>query len=861
MKKILLSFILILISAIAAMANGHTVGVSSKTNVYCTGMNTGSATVTVSGGVGPFTYSWSPVGGTDTIAINLSAGSYTVTVTDQNDLSTATALVNITQPAMQLTIASSTSSTPICSGECAIITTTTSGGIPPYNYSWTPTVSFGPTPTVCPTTTTTYTVVLSDSYGCTATASAIVNILPGPTINITGPTTVCAGQSTTLTAAGGGTYSWNTGATTAAITVTPPPYSQYIVTVTAGNGCTNSQCVIVSTPVVFAEATYVLCSANNGGCTTFSAGGGTAPYTYDWQPGGSTWPSITGVPAGTYTVTMTDLKGCTATATAEVTSKYQPLAGVTISDSIYKETCLGVGDGEIDIKLSGSNPGPFIYEWDNGKYTPNNTNLVSNNYTLTIWDSTMNNCIKKNYQVTPDGTYCGSLSGNIFDDKNSDCIKNAGDIALSSIVLVANPGNHWAFANSQGDYTFYSVPFGTYTVTQQLYNPYIFNTCTTSYNATLNAANKTITNLHFADTVSSTAKDVSVSVSMDPIIRGFDSSIGIYLYNIAFVSASGTLCITLPQGFGSQITSGTTPGFTINGDTICWGYSNLIHDFGSYFSINLSIPNNVLLGATLTVCASATVIGGDVNLSNNYSCAQRIVTGSYDPNDKTVSPMGRGPQGNITSNDKTLSYHIRFQNTGNGPAVNIVVKDTLSDKLDISTLEVIGASHNYILDILESNILRWKFNNIMLADSSSDEPASHGWISYRIKQKSSNQIGDQIKNTAHIYFDFNPAIVTNTTVNTIVSTIGIEELSSSNDVVKVYPNPFSDNTTFVIQSNKPNESYSFELLDVLGKQVRFIKEINTREFQLSRNGLPNGIYFYKIYSAESIAGIGKLVIK
>jgi hypothetical protein len=149
----------------------------------------------------------------------------------------------------------------------------------------------------------------------------------------------------------------------------------------------------------------------------------------------------------------------------------------------------------------------------------------------------------------------------------------------------------------------------------------------------------------------------------------------------------------------------------------------------------------------------------------------------------------------------------------------------------------------------------------MLADSSSDEPASHGWISYRIKQKSSNQIGDQIKNTAHIYFDFNPAIVTNTTVNTIVSTIGIEELSSSNDVVKVYPNPFSDNTTFVIQSNKPNESYSFELLDVLGKQVRFIKEINTREFQLSRNGLPNGIYFYKIYSAESIAGIGKLVIK
>jgi hypothetical protein len=78
---------------------------------------------------------------------------------------------------------------------------------------------------------------------------------------------------------------------------------------------------------------------------------------------------------------------------------------------------------------------------------------------------------------------------------------------------------------------------------------------------------------------------------------------------------------------------------------------------------------------------------------------------------------------------------------------------------------------------------------------------------------------------------------------------------------KVSPNPFLDNTTFVIQSDKPNESYSFELTDVLGKQVRFIKEINTREFEFSRNGLPNGIYFYKIYSTESIVGIGKLVIK
>ncbi len=244
---------------------------------------------------------------------------------------------------------------------------------------------------------------------------------------------------------------------------------------------------------------------------------------------------------------------------------------------------------------------------------------------------------------------------------------------------------------------------------------------------------------------------------------------------------------------------------------------------------------------------------------NNTYCYQRIVKGSFDPNDKSVSPVGEGTQGNITLNDQTLDYHINFQNTGNGPAVNIVVKDTLSDKLDISTLEVTGTSHNYILDVMHGNILRWKFNNIMLADSGSNEPASHGWISYRIKQKASNQIGDQIKNTAYIYFDFNPAILTNTTLNTIAAPVGIEKIKRSVTTVKVYPNP-SNGTMLIEYTIKQSDSGVMKIYDLTGKLVEeYILSSNKNELQINTD-LNNGIYLYQVIVNDRIVKSDKLVI-
>ena len=236
----------------------------------------------------------------------------------------------------------------------------------------------------------------------------------------------------------------------------------------------------------------------------------------------------------------------------------------------------------------------------------------------------------------------------------------------------------------------------------------------------------------------------------------------------------------------------------------------------------------------------------DFNPLNNSYCYSRNVTGSFDPNDKTVSPIGMGTSGDIAATETDLTYLIRFQNTGNGPAVNIVVKDTLSTNVDVNTFEMLGSSHNYNLEILPSNILKWKFNNIMLPDSNSNEPGSHGYIQYRIKRTNNNTPGTQIKNTAYIYFDFNEPVVTNTAINTIETVTGIKTSFLNNDEWTVYPNP-STGGLYIVNNKSVKEISLLQILNSIGQTV-FEETITSNYKNIDLGKLNNGVYFVKIAS-------------
>ncbi|MGH1434284.1 MAG: DUF7619 domain-containing protein [Lewinella sp.] len=145
-------------------------------------------------------------------------------------------------------------------------------------------------------------------------------------------------------------------------------------------------------------------------------------------------------------------------------------------------------------------------------------------------------------------------------------------------------------------------------------------------------------------------------------------------------------------------------------------------------------------------------------------CAPAV--NSYDPNIKTALPAGVGPE-HLIDKDWTLNYMIQFQNTGNDVAYEVVIADTLSEALDLSSIDVKGASHPFTWELTPEGALAFTFADILLPDSTTNEPGSHGFVAFSIAPKTSILPGETIENTAHIYFDFNDPIVTNTVDHTI----------------------------------------------------------------------------------------------
>lgn len=187
-------------------------------------------------------------------------------------------------------------------------------------------------------------------------------------------------------------------------------------------------------------------------------------------------------------------------------------------------------------------------------------------------------------------------------------------------------------------------------------------------------------------------------------------------------------------------------------------------------------------------------------------CAKNI--GSYDPNDKSATPAGTGPEHFIASGQE-VDYKVRFQNTGTDTAFTVVIRDTISSNLDMNTLQEGISSHNYDLEIEEDNILVFTFNNILLPDSTVNWIESNGFVEYSLTPSTSILPDDIIENTASIYFDFNDAIVT----NTVFHTIGRPVVYSHADVEVCANNPYNGNYYNV--DTTLTELFSGELLDTI----------------------------------------------
>jgi hypothetical protein len=200
-----------------------------------------------------------------------------------------------------------------------------------------------------------------------------------------------------------------------------------------------------------------------------------------------------------------------------------------------------------------------------------------------------------------------------------------------------------------------------------------------------------------------------------------------------------------------------------------WHIYNLLPTQQQQYIIDFQMPDFSAMGDTLsTVAAVYTYDNNNEQIDYRGFEYRTTVVCSYDPNDKQVTPLGISEQNYTLINDDELLYTIRFQNTGNDTAFNIIIADTLSQYFDHSTFRPITSSHPMQVTRYPSGLVEFKFNHIMLPDSTTNEPRSHGFVQYAIKAQQPVPDNTLISNTAYIYFDFNPAVVTNTTESLMV---------------------------------------------------------------------------------------------
>ena len=431
-------------------------------DVSCNGASDGSAGSLVTGGTAPYAYAWSS-GSAQASATGLSAGTYTVQVTDANGC-TASATVTLTEPPQLAVSAFVTSDyngqdvscNGSSDGSAAAIAT---GGTAPYAYAW----SSGTTQALATGLSAgTYTVQVTDANGCTVSTSVT---LTEPTPLLAIPNTLnnvsCNGGSdgVVFAAPQGGvgpyTFLWNTGF--AGDTLTSLPVGVYTVQVTDANNCTASANVSVLEPSALAlqitNISHVHCMGGNNGSATAAASGGVAPYTYSWSNGAS-GSTANGLTAGTYTVTATDANGCTLSAQAQVLEPGLLMANV---DSLRDVTCYGYANGYAQASASGGTS-PYTFSWSSGASTTSIGNLSGGTYTVSVLD--MNGCAAFASATIEEPGPLGASAG------LADGISCSG--AADGVIMVSaqggTPSYTYNWSNGANTAAVSNVAPGTYTV-------------------------------------------------------------------------------------------------------------------------------------------------------------------------------------------------------------------------------------------------------------------------------------------------------------------------------------------------------------------------------------------------------------
>ncbi|MGB8194181.1 MAG: T9SS type A sorting domain-containing protein [Chitinophagaceae bacterium] len=360
------------------------------------------------------------------------------------------------------------------------------------------------------------------------------------------------------------------------------------------------------------------------------------------------------------------------------------------------------------------------------------------------------------------------IVGKVYYDKNNNGIKDANEpVRTTGFIKVTKGGLTYGADLKATGYSI-SVDTGSYVIS-------LVSSDTANFNVVPATDTSVFTTFSNIDTVDFRLirkvdiQDLRIDVlPLTPARPGFNAKYSVKYENKGNLDIASASIKIIKDSKTTYVGSTLAPS-QISGDTLIWNFSQIEFFSSGSFTLELKVrtPPAANFGDSVRLYAEIQPIAGDTLPADNKRRIAQLVLGSYDPNDKQEL-HGRSLTATQLQSREYLDYLIRFQNTGNDTAFNVFVRDTLDVKLDWNTFEMIGASHNYNLSIQDGNKLEWYFSNILLPDSNRNEPASHGYIAFRIRPKANLQVGDTIRNTAAIYFDFNQPVQTNVAATVIV---------------------------------------------------------------------------------------------
>ena len=739
----------------------------------CNGGCNGTLSVNGWGGIAPYTVDWQDSNLPDTGYItDLCAGDYTFTITDANGCSFDRTLTvgAITTPPGELNVELDVWEVP-CPGDVGGAVIKVNCGTAPYTYEW-GTAWLNDTyqdATVIQSDLWPgwYELTITDANGDTAAVEFVLND-PFPmwaTNEVVQD--ACSGQATGnifVSIVGGNPpyqFAWTgpNGLSLTTESIQNIPAGVYTLIVTDNFGCTDQFTYTVGEiPAMVIDGNVVNSSCQEDGAIDISVNGGNAPYTFTWN-NGDVQEDIDMLPIGTYSVTVSDGDGCTATADFEI------LPGIDYTLSSTTTDCDSTGGSATIL------PGPGLmnasYNWSTGGSGPMQNNLLPGNYSVTIIDLD-NDCeVHENFEIAVDSSCLVYITGYVYGDVvTPDCMVDNATYPLQGILVNLSNGQQ-TFTNAAGFYSFETEP-GSYDISID-YDMAIYESLCADAISLVATTTATVYASNDFYLKYKNPHDLGLKVSKLNPRPGFTRSVRICVMNYGSEPMDGTLTF-VHDALQTYSSANFTPtSYDAATQTLTWDFTDHPPGLIVVYRVNMTTPNNVPPGSVLDYYFKVDPINGDIRPADNEIVRQCNVTNSYDPNDKQVLPVGEGVLGGIRPdlNDSLLSYHIRFQNTGTDTAFTVVVRDTLDSDLSVRDIRPGPSSHPYELTITPGNVLEFTFDNIYLPDSNTNEPLSHGFFFYDVAIDRDLPIGTAIHNTAAIYFDFNAPVITNTVRNTV----------------------------------------------------------------------------------------------